>query len=372
MSIPYNSIRFSSITLIALFLLLFSGCPRSETCVSCPPSGNDTTSHDFQWQVFQLGDGNSSVLYEVAIINYTLAYACGEIYSGDSTYNLARWNGYVWDLLQIQFYTICGQSSRTPYPASSVFAFSENDILISMNGSQVARWNGSVQTATMCLPVSFAIKKIWAENTTSVYAVGSRGNIVHYDGNHWQRLESGTDIDIKDIWGCSNLQTGRTEIECIASFGAQIPQARKLLSISGVVVNQLPDSGTSLNLNGIWFVAGQYYYVVGSGVFVKDDHESGVSWKHLHSGVTVYHINTVRGNALNDVFFAGAFGELLHFNGASWRSYRTATQMANATFWSLAVRGDIVIAVGDDGNRAVVAVGYEGARAVAVVGKRIR
>ena len=40
----------------------------------------DTTSHNFTWEIDTLGDGGSSVLRDVAIINDTLAYAVGEIY----------------------------------------------------------------------------------------------------------------------------------------------------------------------------------------------------------------------------------------------------------------------------------------------------
>jgi hypothetical protein len=61
----------------------------------------DTTNHD---RVFDppvlLGDGNSSVLYDIAIINDTLVFATGAIYKRDSLgnwgpilYNLARWDG---------------------------------------------------------------------------------------------------------------------------------------------------------------------------------------------------------------------------------------------------------------------------------------
>ena len=43
----------------------------------------DTTSHAFTWQSFTFGDGGGScTLYDVAIINDTLAYAVGEIYTG--------------------------------------------------------------------------------------------------------------------------------------------------------------------------------------------------------------------------------------------------------------------------------------------------
>jgi hypothetical protein len=63
----------------------------------------DTTSHNFTWQIDTLGDGGGSVLYDVAIINNTLAYTVGEIYKRDSVGNwdplpsgLALWNGRSW------------------------------------------------------------------------------------------------------------------------------------------------------------------------------------------------------------------------------------------------------------------------------------
>lgn len=62
----------------------------------------DTTSHAFTWQSFTFGDGGGScTLYDVAIINDTLAYAVGEIYTNGTMYNLARWNGQQWELKQL-------------------------------------------------------------------------------------------------------------------------------------------------------------------------------------------------------------------------------------------------------------------------------
>jgi len=58
----------------------------------------DTTSHNFTWQIDTLG-ATASTLYDVVIINDTLAYAVGEMYLRDSTgqinpqaYNMAKWN----------------------------------------------------------------------------------------------------------------------------------------------------------------------------------------------------------------------------------------------------------------------------------------
>jgi hypothetical protein len=46
-----------------------------EASVPVSVTTMDTTSHDFTWETTTLGDGNSSVLFDVAIINDTLAYA---------------------------------------------------------------------------------------------------------------------------------------------------------------------------------------------------------------------------------------------------------------------------------------------------------
>ena len=53
----------------------------------------DTTSSNYTWQLLTLGNyltGNSSIIYDVAIINDTSAWAVGEIYTNDSTPDLSK------------------------------------------------------------------------------------------------------------------------------------------------------------------------------------------------------------------------------------------------------------------------------------------
>ncbi len=69
-----------------MLFVLFTGINCKKSPVSPPVNnGADTTSHNYAWQTFILGDGNSSVLYDAAIIYDTLIYAVGEIYLKDST-----------------------------------------------------------------------------------------------------------------------------------------------------------------------------------------------------------------------------------------------------------------------------------------------
>ena len=315
----------------------------------------DTSSHSWSFTTTLLGDGSgSSTLFDVAIINDTLAYAVGAIYQGGSVYNLAKWNGQAWQLLQIQFYTICGQQSTTSYPTSSIFVFSDHDIWIAMDGDQVARFDGNIQTATMCMPVSFSIKKLWGTNPSSVYAVGSGGNIVHYDGTSWTQIVSGTSYDIRDIYGAEN------EILAVASNSdAYRPQGRTLLHIDPTTykINTVPSDGLAISLNAIWFVPSKLYLCGGDGLFHKHDVNPTSSWQMYPIGlVTNYYSDGISGNAINDVFIGCAFLEIVHFNGVTWKNYRDQIPLTNGAL-TIKMRGNFAVAVGLSGQQAIATVG---------------
>ena len=64
----------------------------------------DTTSHNFTWNTFTFGDGGSSVINDVAIVNDTSGLCSGRNLYNDSTgkpdqkpYNFAKWNGEKWE-----------------------------------------------------------------------------------------------------------------------------------------------------------------------------------------------------------------------------------------------------------------------------------
>lgn len=119
----------------------------------------------------------------------------------------------------------------------------------------------------------------------------------------------------------------------------------------------MSDSGLPLNLNSLWFIRRFQYYVTGSGIYKKMRIQDLSPWQAIYPGVSSYHMNLVRGNDINDIFLAGAFGEVLHFNGTSWKSYHQQTVIGNGSFWGLSVKGNIIVAVGDEGYRAISTIG---------------
>lgn len=331
----------------------------SEWTASAQVTTMDTTSHDWDWTLDTLGIAYS-YLYDVAIVNDTLAFAVGEIYINDSTghldqqaYNAARWDGNKWELMRIQFYTICGQPNRTPYDASCVFAFSENDIWFGMNGDQIAKINGVTQTETMCLPVSFSIKKIWGANASDVYAVGHNGVegiILHYNGSTWQKMESGTTVSLNDVWGGSNRWLGN-DVVLVAASEKYTDEEKKLLRIKNGVVDSIHWPMQSRRIHSIWFGEHSSVFISGGGVFQS---KKDGNWKEM--SLPLIYTNRIRGNADNDIFVVGDFGFVGHYNGVNWQTYDDL-KLPNGNYESVAITENLVIITGCYNGRGYIAVG---------------
>jgi len=320
----------------------------------------DTTSHNFTWLIDTLGDGSSSVLYDVAIINDTLVYAVGEIYLRDSLgqleptlYNLAVWNGKAWNIIRVPYYY---QGQPFYNAIQAVYAFVRNDIWFAGNG--VIRWNGQ-QYIPMEIPSSVwgpnRINKIWGSSSSDLYIVGDNGSIAHYDGLGWQRLESGTSAGLFDVWGHADLSTGHATILSVASSAEET----KILSLSGVAANDTLAWPPSERLSGIYMSNAFTVYVSNAGVWRHNN--SG--WKQTPGLPQNIFFTGVRGTAENNLFAIAWRGMLAHSNGVGWRVYTEIS--ADYNFDALAVSQNLIVAVGFTG-------GLFADKAVAIIGRRIQ
>jgi hypothetical protein len=350
--------------LCSLFLLSVFIISCHKLAPPQPPDNFvDTTSHNISWSIYQFGDALSNALFDVGIVNDTLAYAVGSITLNDSTghltfpgYGIVRWNGKTWKLLQLSWVDNEGNKSYFDN-IEGILILSPNDIWLA--AGSVFHWDGvSPQAQLMWLrnavpdPDAFIIR-LWGNSPSSIYAVGNAGTIIHYDGKTWQAIKSGTTMQIRDIWGAVDPSNGTTQILAVASADS----AKKLIRIQGTSASFIPDSGLSTALSSVWFVPNQKYYVVGAGIGQKDRLDNS-PWSVYPSGVvTSYMSSRVRGRAINDVFVVGSFRELVHFNGESWHNYRDQVPITNGALGQIAMTEHLVIAVGDDGQPAIAVVG---------------
>ncbi|OGU77364.1 MAG: hypothetical protein A2V93_00115 [Ignavibacteria bacterium RBG_16_34_14] len=301
----------------------------------------DTTSHNFTWQTFTFGDpeAGSSELYDIAIIDENNIYAVGEIYMLDYLgqpdpllYNIAHWNGIEWNIERV---TINFRGNNITPSLKGIFAFSASQIWLT--GGLVIFGNGTdwipydVRQITGYDSLSFT--KCWGSNSTNMYFSGLNGSLTHYDGQNWQKIESGSIADIRDIWGT---------IEPISEFLKILATASainnyKILTLTASSSKDTLEWQANKSLSGIWLDGIRTFT---SGIDIWKNEKN--NWQQLTS--TGYFFTRVRGSNYNNIYGIGPDG-IVHFNGSSWK-------IVNET------PGDITLIAGDCSNNMVAAVGF--------------
>jgi hypothetical protein len=305
----------------------------------------DTTSHNFTWQIFEFGDFSSD-LFDVAIINENDIWAVGQIFvvdtssTGYTMYNAVHWDGNKWELKQILY-------KNGFWPIRAVYAFNSNDIWFS---GYMRYYNGRfIELSIPDILIGWGIDKIWGTSSNDIYAVGNYGNIVHWDGKRWTKIESGTRLPIRDIYGALNNNTGNYEILCVAA-DSHIPGNSKVLKIENGSVRELA-TDTIWEPWSIWFIPGRRYYHAGAGLWEAKKPEG--PWVE-NMQLPPFFSTSVRGQAVNDVLVSGAFWLLAHWNGMNWQVYfpRIEGSLGNIDY-----KGNLAVVVGYKNNKAFILMG---------------
>ncbi|MEO8232596.1 MAG: hypothetical protein ABI638_09950, partial [Ignavibacteriota bacterium] len=195
---------------IKVFLLLTLPFITQFSCNPAEPpdsTGQDTSSHNFTWQNFAFGGVATSSLFDVAIIDENNIWAVGEIYMNDSlgnpdpiSYNAVHWDGQGWELKKIKT-NACGGVDYPPIKV--IFAFSLNDILFAHIDGSISYFNGVDFTndCSLITQLSGSVNKIWGISKNDFYVVSDNGFIANYQSGSWTKIESGTTLNINDVWG---------------------------------------------------------------------------------------------------------------------------------------------------------------------------
>ncbi len=318
----------------------------------------DTTSHDFKWEIDTLGEGAGSVLNDVVIVNDTCVWAVGEISVKDSMgnfvtppYNYAMWNGSHW-ILRTSF-----EQGYLYGALSTVWAFSPNDVWV---GSTIPEhWDGTRWTfygTARGFPTSFYITKIWGTSSSDLYVVGTSGSIVHFDGTRWSEMESGTDVNLTDIWGTPD---GKELWACgfREQDGASTIIRRRADNPS--TWQRLWDSRISMPpylyqgfMSTLWS-AGRSEFLITSGILFRHSFLNP-SILRVERVVTAngWHLFNfknfpyrLRGTASNNVIAVGDDARIWHFNGQNWYSYEELLN-SNDRLYGLFVSERMMVGVG--------------------------
>ena len=315
----------------------------------------DTTSHDFAWQTFTFGgNGGSSYLKDVAIIDENNIWAVGEIYDNGEKYNAVHWNGVKWELRKIMFYIDPDQplAGKTASSCESIFILDHNYFGISSN-VQIARFNSNYEYNLLKMGFQwkdrFTITAMWGVSSEDFYVVGNNGNIAHYDGSPsgtgWKKIESGTELRFLDIY------SNNGKIYCIAAelFSGINSELYEIKNQRAIL-----DDGTNLGTSSVSvYVLKNKLYVFGYYRLVRTVGKIG--WEEVSEPVNFDGYSKIRGNGYNDIVAAGTFGKIDHFNSVSWEKHRITSGTNNSIdFSSVAIKGNVVCAVGRNGVFIVI------------------
>ena len=332
-----------------------------------------TTSHNFTWQTFEFGDYNPSALMDVTIIDENNIWAVGKIYLNDSlgnpdpqVYNAVHWDGSSWELKRIFYYGACSAVEYPPLKA--IWVFSDSNIAFTNGGS--ISWFDEKKVRLDCGVnplLTGAISKMWGTSSSDLYVVSNGGNIAYYNGKSWQKLESGTDFTLTDICGSSNGN--------IYSAGSKFAEGKGIVlrrnktgqfetMVEGGIVSPTELFHPKLygRVNTLWVDENKTVYTAGDFLYqYKNESWSFVSSlpeNHLGADQSyIGYIYHMRGNASNDILMCGDMNTLRHFNGQSWEQLGIPFTPTRHIFWrSVAIKGNIAVAVGDEGDKATIIV----------------
>ena len=322
----------------------------------------DTTSHNFTFETFTFGgNAGSCALYDVAIINENNIWAVGEIYVADTSingytmFNAVHWDGNEWELKRIKT-NACGGVEYPPI--QTIFAFSSNDILFAHIDGSITHYNGIefINDCSLITQLNGSANKIWGISKNNFYVVSGNGFIAHFNGQNWQRIESGTELNINDIWGDYNEKTSEWEILAVASNILQSNE-KEVLKINTTATQIINKEGITGTLSSVWFKSCRKYYVAGGGGVYENNSTGNVNWQKSNYSFIRNFLFRLRGTELNDIAGAGGYGDVLHFNGDSWKSYYSDTQLNYGNYYSIAIKDNMIVSVGQDNPYAVIIIG---------------
>jgi len=355
------------------FIAVVSNNEQQDTSSQLQATTLDTTSHFFSYQTFELGEpltGNSSILYDVALIDANNIYAVGEIYILDSLrqtilYNVAHWNGNDWELKKVYFPTVCGDTSLTPYPSRAIYAFDDGKIWMSSSGDKIAILENGNQINKFCLPASVAmsINRIWGTSSNDLYIVGNNGKIAHYQNGTWQQISSGTELALTDVFGSEQGEVYATGVNISEVKGVLLKGNSNGFSI--MINSEVIDESELFQklygiLGTVWLDEHNTIYTGGSFLFRYKNNE----WNYVTSlpenfiggNPGAYYrgvISSIKGNASNDYIIAGGRNTLKHFNGVTWEQLGLPYDPQSPIVWRIVkMKNNTAVAVGFKNNYA--------------------
>lgn len=300
------------------------------------------TSHNISWQIDTLGQPGN-FLYDVWGLDENNVWAIGAVNMPEGITSLIKWDGFKWNY-----------HSWPEGGARGIWGFSTNDIWTVgdySNRGFIGHFDGTIWTEyrndyfLARGDTVYPLYSVWGSSSDDVWAVGDKGTIIHWNGNEWQKVDAGIATRITAIWGTSQNKIYIVPISGIRS---------SLYKFDGSLWNKIFDD-IAIYSTTLWSAKSGNLIIGGTSLLEYD----GSILRSINIAGRTRGIVKVRGSNINNIFTAGDFGEITHFDGLTWQDISDfeVPYGRYRVLHSVWCTENKVFIVGEDENRAIVITG---------------
>lgn len=207
-------------------------------------------------------------------------------------------------------------NSGTEEQLFDIFGIDSQAVFAVGDKGTILRFDGTTWTP-MASPTATTLNGIWGPSSERLYAVGMEGRILRYTGGQWSVMTSLVSTELHDIFG-----TAADDVMAVGAAGTIVHyDGQRWAPMAGPASEDLYAVWGATN--GQWFAAGD------NGTILAFD---GNIWSVMDSG-TQNDIQGIWGLAADDVYaVTGIGGQLLHYDGSTWRVSTTADDLSVDTY----------------------------------------
>lgn len=201
-------------------------------------------------------------------------------------------------------------------PLAAVYGSASGDVSAVGSAGAVESWAGSAWSSHALPGTYYAI---WESGPSDVWAAGFEGVMAHFDGNAWTQLvpppAAWGQYEAAAVWSNSPTDAwvvgnGAIEVDLLHWNG----QAWDPSTIEA-------SSNAYMSFVGLWGTGPSDMWGVGSSFIgqgeARIDHYDGTTWSDVYDVAGSFEFGAVWGAAADDIWFAGASGALVHWDGAT-------------------------------------------------------
>ncbi|MCX8043699.1 MAG: PKD domain-containing protein [Desulfobacterota bacterium] len=181
-------------------------------------------------------------------------------------------------------------------------------------------------------PVTTPLKGIWGTGSDNIYAVGSGGVILHYDGTAWSRVQNvPVSENLTAIHG-----NAASNIVAVGEKGVLVQYNGSTWAKRTVT--------TGHNLNAVWVASSSRMFIAGENGLILDCDRTTCEQSNY---ITSYSFNSIWASSENDVYIVGGGGMIIHFDGTRWLPMESGTTDILYSIWGAGASN--IYAAGENG-----------------------